>query len=204
MTRSDARKTNRGKKGANGDGTLYHRKDGRWEIAYTVDGQRHRFVSKDRSEVHRRLMAGLKAREEGVHQGATRESTGTFLHTWLPGMRPQLRYSTWGYEKYLRIHILPVIGKVPLARLGPQHVLSMQDRMLSAGASPTSAHHAQAVLHRALEDAVRWGSFRGTWRDWSSRPKWPALRCGRYPLSRLLCSSKPQPASASKPSGFLR
>jgi integrase len=148
----------RGKKGANGDGTLYHRKDGRWEVAYTVDGRRHRFVSRNRSEVHRHLMAGLKAREEGVHQRATRETTATFLHTWLPGMRPQLRYSTWvRYEKYLRIQILPIVGNVPLARLGPQHVRSMQDRMLSAGASPTSVHHAQAVLHRALEDAVRWG-----------------------------------------------
>ncbi|SRR6266566_1400667 len=158
MIGSDARKTNRGKKGANGDGTLYHRRDGRWEVAYTVDGRRHRFVGKNRSEVHRRLLAGLKAREEGNHQRPTRETTGSFLHTWLPGMRPQLRYSTWvRYEKYLRIHVLPVIGNVPLARLGPQHVRSMQDRMLGTGASPTSVHHAQAVLHRALEDAVRWG-----------------------------------------------
>jgi len=103
-------------------------------------------------------LAGLKAREEGNHQRPTRETTGSFLHTWLPGMRPQLRYSTWvRYEKYLRIHVLPVIGNVPLARLGPQHVRSMQDRMLGTGASPTSVHHAQAVLHRALEDAVRWG-----------------------------------------------
>lgn len=158
MGKSDTRKTKRGKKGANGDGTLYHRKDGRWEVAYTVEGHRHRFVSKSRSEVHRRLTAGLKAREDGNHQRPTRETAGTFLQAWLPGMRPQLRYSTWvRYEKYLRIHILPVIRKVPLLRLGPQHVRAMQDRMLAGGASPTSVHHAQAVLHRALEDAVRWG-----------------------------------------------
>ncbi len=158
MIDSDPRKTNRGKKGANGDGTLYHRKDGRWEVAYTVEGRRHRFVSRSRPEAHRRLMSGLKAREEGVHQRPTRETTGGFLQTWLPGMRPQLRYSTWvRYEKYLRLHILPVIGKVPLVRLGPQHVRAMQDRMLAGSASPTSVHHAQAVLHRALQDAVRWG-----------------------------------------------
>ncbi|MHB1576381.1 MAG: site-specific integrase [Candidatus Dormibacteria bacterium] len=29
--------------------------------------------------------------------------------------------------------------------------------MLDAGISPTTAHHAHAVLHRALADAVRWG-----------------------------------------------
>jgi integrase len=158
MMRSDAQKTSRRRRAANGDGTLYHRKDGRWEIAYTVDGQRHRFVSRSRSEVRRRLMAGLKAREEGIHQRPTRETAATFLNTWLPGMRPQLRYSTWvRYEKYLRIHVLPVIGSVPLVRLGPQHVRAVQERMLAKRASPTSVHHAQAVLHRALEDAVRWG-----------------------------------------------
>jgi integrase len=158
MIKTRSRKAIRGKKGANGDGTLYHRADGRWEVAYTVEGHRHRFVSKSRSEVHRRLTAGLKARDEGVHQRPTRETAGTFLQTWLPGMRSQLRYSTWvRYEKYLRIHILPVIRKVPLVRLGPQHVRAMQERMLAGGASPTSVHHAQAVLHRALQDAVRWG-----------------------------------------------
>src|SRR6202022_1814691 len=52
---------------------------------------------------------------------------------------------------------LPVIRKVPLVRLGPQHVRATQDRMLAGGASPTSVHHAQAVLHRALQDAIRWG-----------------------------------------------
>jgi len=45
MMRSDARKINRRKRAANGDGTLYHRKDGRWKIAYSVDGRRHRFAS---------------------------------------------------------------------------------------------------------------------------------------------------------------
>jgi integrase len=158
MIKMRSRKTTRGKKGANGDGTLYHRADGRWEVAYTVEGRRHRFVSRSRPEAHRRLMAGLKAREDGLHQRPTRETAGSFLRTWLPGMRPHLRFSTWiRYEKYLRVHIVPAIGRIPLVRLGPLHIRTMQERMLSGGASPTSVHHAQAVLHRALEDAVRWG-----------------------------------------------
>jgi integrase len=77
------------------------------------------------------------------------------LEDWLPGMRPRIRYSTWRrYRQLIERHILPACGRISLARLSPTDVQRMVNRILGAGLSPTTAHHAHAVLRRALRDAV--------------------------------------------------
>ena len=145
-------------KHANGEGSVFRRKDGRWEAAVVLDGHRYRFYGPTREAVNGQLVAALKAHQDGSLPSGGRETVGRFWEVWLPGMQPLLRPRTWiRYEELGRIHLLPVVGGVRLAKMGPQHVREIHSRMLEAGISPTTAHHAHAVLHRALADAVRWG-----------------------------------------------
>ena len=145
-------------KRANGEGTIYHRKDGRWEAAIVLGGRRHRLYGSTREAVNRQLVAALKAHEDGFLPNGGRETFGHYWEVWLPGMQPHLRPRTLQrYEELGRLHLIPVLGRVQLSQLGPQHVREVHRRMLDAGISPTTAHHAHAVLHRALADAVRWG-----------------------------------------------
>jgi integrase len=145
-------------KHANGEGSVFRRKDGRWEAAVVLDGHRFRFYGPTREVVNGELVAALKAHQDGYLPGGGRETFGRFWEVWLPGMQPLLRPRTWlRYEELGRIHLLPVLERVWLGKIGPQHVREVHCRMLEAGISPTTAHHAHAVLHRALADAVRWG-----------------------------------------------
>ena len=84
-----------------------------------------------------------------------RGSVADLLKDWLPGMRQRIRYPTWRrYWELIECHIAPALGRIALARLSPIHVQRMVTGILEAGLSPTTAHHAHAVLRRALRDAV--------------------------------------------------
>ena len=57
--------------------------------------------------------------------------------------------------EYVRLHISPELGNVPLAKLTAQQVQALYARKLDDGLSPTTVHHLHAVLHRALKAALR-------------------------------------------------
>src|SRR5207253_6948359 len=84
----------------------------------------------------------------------------SFLATWLEDRRSQLRPASWRRsEEYVRIHIVPYIGRVTLARLTPQHLTHLYDDRLRAGLSAASVHHLHATIHTALQQAVRWNQI---------------------------------------------
>ncbi|MGH7777290.1 MAG: tyrosine-type recombinase/integrase, partial [Candidatus Dormibacterales bacterium] len=141
----------------NGEGSIFRRKDGRFEARIFIDGQRRSKCAKTQRELQRWLSEARRARDLGLPLIDSRQTLEAFLTSWLPGRRNQIRHGTWSHQEWIvRRYIVPVIGQVQVARLRPQHVQLMQDRMLEAGLSPTTVHHAHAVLHRALQDAVRW------------------------------------------------
>jgi integrase len=145
-------------KRANGDGSIHQRKDGRWCASISLDhGKRKHFLSLDRDEVARKLRAALKARDDGLPTITERQTVAQFLKSWLEAVRPSIRERTWvRYEQYVRLHAVPDLGKLPLTRLTPQHLQRLYSDRLKAGLSPTSVHHLHAMLHSALDQAVRW------------------------------------------------
>jgi integrase len=85
------------------------------------------------------------------------QTLGQYLTTWPGDVRSQLRPSShWRYSDYAR-HLVAGLGKVPLAKLTPQHVQSFYTAKLAEGLSSSTVHHLHGVLHRALKDAVHQG-----------------------------------------------
>jgi integrase len=65
---------------------------------------------------------------------------------------------TWsGYEQRVRLHITPVLGSRPLAKLGPNDIQRLLDAKLTSGLSPRSVQYIHATLRAALGVARRWG-----------------------------------------------
>ena len=58
----------------------------------------------------------------------------------------------------VRIHLIPQLGSTSLARLGPQQVQRAYARGIEKGLSPTTVGMMHGVLHKALDQAVRWGA----------------------------------------------
>ena len=89
------------------------------------------------------------------HRHPGRLSEG--LAPWLRGLEGTVRPTPVAqYRGDLRCHVIPRLGRVPLARLTPQHLQELYSELRTAGLSPMSIRYVHAELHRALEQAVRW------------------------------------------------
>jgi integrase len=143
----------------NAEGSIYKRGDGRWAAAVSLpNGRRKAYYGRTREAVAAKLAAALKAQQDGLPLVGERQRVREYLTSWLEATRPSLRPRTWlRYEQYVRLHAVPGIGQVALARLTPQHLQRLYAGRLDAGLSAMSVRHLHAVLHRALEQACRWG-----------------------------------------------
>ncbi len=149
-------------KRSNGEGSIRWRRDrgGRWEARYfiQVDGAwiRRSLFAPTKERAAQGMRAVLTARDAGTHPIPARETVGTFIDAWLTGAQPTLRPRTFaGYSAIVRDHIRPRLGGIPLARLQPAAVQRFYSDLL-ATRSPKTVRNVAAVLHRALEQGVRW------------------------------------------------
>jgi integrase len=86
-------------------------------------------------------------------------TTGQWLEWWIAEVLPgTVKDGTvTNYRDVTHSYLIPHVGRVPLARLGPEHVQAMMRAMERAGLSPRTVSLARTVLRRSLGDAVRWG-----------------------------------------------
>lgn len=148
-----------GKRG-NGEGSVRKRADGRWEARLRLSGNRRKhFYGETRGEVVKALQAFQRQLEQGTAVTGEKLTVGRYLSDWLGGCKPPvLEYSTWRvYEIYLRVHIQPALGTAKLTQLSPQQVQKFYAEKLASGKSSTYVRHMHAFLHKALDDALRFG-----------------------------------------------
>lgn len=163
------------KRRGNGEGSIYQRKDGRWVATLSLPaGRRKSIYGKTRQDVARKLPAAQKAVQDGLPLPSENQRFGSFLTSWLESVKPSLRPETWRrYESQIRRHAVPELGKVRLARLTPQHLQKLYASRLEAGLHPSSVVHLHAVIHRALEQAVRYGLVARNVASLVDRPRIP-------------------------------
>lgn len=145
-------------KRGNSEGSITKRKDGLWQAAITLEGgKRKYFYAKNRQEAARKLAEALRDRDKGVLIVTdSRQTLGAYLSTWLNTTKAAIRPRTWQrYEQYVRVHIVPSLGTVSLAKLTPQQVQALYTAKLAEGLSTTTVNHLHQVLHRALDTALR-------------------------------------------------
>lgn len=143
-------------KNVNGDGSVYKRDKG-YEAAITVDGKRRtqRAATKTEAEAALRRLRAL--RDTGRLPRKVDTKTGEFLAYWLDSRKSSLRYSTWRrYSELLLGKAVPVIGALPLVKLGAIHLQDLYSKSLTAGLSERTVLHLHRVLHTALADAEDW------------------------------------------------
>ncbi len=148
------------KRRGKGEGSITRLSDGRWQARVSLpNGRRKAFYGRTRLEVAERLKRALAAQQQGLPLVRERQTVGQFLTHWLEDVaRPSVRPRTYAsYAQLLRLHLLPGLGRVPLAKLSPQHVQSFLNSKLAAGLSARTVQYLHAILRRALGQAERWG-----------------------------------------------
>jgi integrase len=147
------------RKRANGEGSVSRRPDGRWMGRITLpNGRRKTLYGPTKDETAKMVRALVHQQDAGVPIPTEDPPLRDFLQTWLAAVEHTLRPTTYRrYEQVVRTDLIPELGGVRLSKLNPAHVHRLHGSLLNRGLSTTSVHHVHAVLHRALNQGVRWG-----------------------------------------------
>ncbi len=128
----------------------------RWRVVVTMaDGRRVWRTAHSLREAERIRLALVEARE--LDLDPTRQTLADYLRSWIAGLRDakvqRVRPRTLDhYELIIERHIVPALGSYKLSAVTGRRVQSWLDADPGA---PRSVHHHHAVLHRALNVAVR-------------------------------------------------
>lgn len=147
---------------ANGEGTIYRRKDGRYEgAAYftAADGKRKRVrvYGKTRTDVRTQLTGLLARSDRGQVLPDRSWRLGDYLDRWLATVvRNTCRPKTYErYEGIIRIYLKPQLGPTKLNRLTVATLQAFINEQVSAGRSANMVAKMRIVLGAALTQAQR-------------------------------------------------
>lgn len=103
-----------------------------------------------------KLAKALSDREGGLAFDAKNLTLKEYLDLWLEtSVKDTVRLTTFqGYERIVRLHINPTLGRVKLDNLTPTHLRGLYRDRLDAGLSPRRVQLVHTTLPKALKQAV--------------------------------------------------
>ena len=146
------------RKRANSEGSITRLRDGRYQARMTLPGGRRKaFYGETRTEAAQKLLQAQTAIANGLPLAGGRLAVRPFLEAWLrDSAEHKVRRKTYvRYQELVRLHIVPEIGRVTLAKLTPQHVERMMAGVAKKGVAPRTVSHCRAVLRNSLNHAMR-------------------------------------------------
>jgi integrase len=147
---------------ANGEGSIYHRKDGRWEAAAyvsTASGirKRVRVYGRTREEAHNKKLAVQAQAQKGIPVPDKSWKLADFLDYWLEqSVRKNDKLTTYErYETVVRLHLKPRLGKFRLVELSVPLVQQFFNEQSTIGRSAATLDNTRKVLRACLTEAER-------------------------------------------------
>lgn len=104
------------------------------------------------------LVQLLHQRDQGIDQPSGRMTVAEYLQQWL-SVYAKVNTAPKTYKRYeeiARVHLVPVVGAIPLTKLRPLHIQEVYTRVLQKGLSARTALHCHRVLREALQHALKW------------------------------------------------
>jgi integrase len=145
---------------AKGDG-ITKRKDGLYMARYTVqtpDGPKRKTIyGRKYNEVKRKRDLAVGDAAKGIYFDDENMTVSEYMIRWLEdSAKGDLGRRTYhNYKLQIRRHISPTFGRLKLSNLTATHIQALYAARLREGLKPSSVRYIHAVLHRALEQAVR-------------------------------------------------
>lgn len=139
------------------------------EMGRDADGKRRQkwhTVHGTKADAQRELVQLLHSVNTGTYVEPARTTVADYLDRWLEdSARSSVAAKTFErYKEIVNLHLKPLLGHHRLPKLQPLHIQSAYLNALRGGRkdgrpgglSPQTVLHHHRVLHRALEQAVRW------------------------------------------------
>ncbi len=149
---------------ASGSGSIRQRPDGLWEARISIGSDpatgkpiRRSVYGNTQKTVREQMTAILRELDKGTYQAPNKQKVKEWLDIWMDTfcknkVKP-LTYSS--YDGIIKNHIVPAIGNVQLQTLNGTHVQKLYNSMTDAGLSGKTVKNVSAVLHKALNQAVK-------------------------------------------------
>ena len=149
------------RKRANGEGSVFRRKDGLWSAELTQpNGKRKTFYGKTRTKVLEKRKDFITDLARGrIAMSPDRKSLAQWLDHWLDNIqREDVAESTLGQQQWrVNKHIKPRIGSVSLARIEVDHIERLHADMKRAKVGLRT----RQLVHEDLRNALRVATERG-------------------------------------------
>ena len=150
------------RRSANGAGSIYRRKDGRYEAAVyleTAAGRRKRvrMYADSRADAQLKLAEAMARERRGLAVPDRAWTVAEYLDYWMhdvAGTKRRPRTMEL-YEGYIRRYLKPALGSKPLTRLSVADVQRVCNQYLTAGKSVRCVQIMRMVLSAALTRAMR-------------------------------------------------
>jgi len=171
LTHHTGENTMANKRGQN-EGTIYKRKDGSWAAQVSIQGRRLTKYTKTQSEARTWLRTTLSQVDNGITFLGAQMVLGKYLEQWLVTVKTSVRPKT--YEQYKQIvtsHIVPILGRIKLKDVRPDHIQSLYNNKLKSGTSNRTVRMIHSVLHVSLAQALKMGLIGRNPADAVTRPK---------------------------------
>ena len=137
----------------------------KYELRRGADGQRKTKMKACPSMNKKEAQASLAAIELKIRNGEYATSNHTissYLKEWLAYTRTSLAVSTASmYELIIHAHIVPILGNVKISELTPMHIQRFYSELQTGHSGrrklgPKSVQNIHGLLHKSLDQAVRW------------------------------------------------
>jgi lysyl-tRNA synthetase class I len=180
----------------NGEGSIRRCTDGRWEGRYavhTAEGRKQKTVyGKTRKEVAAKLTEAMAGRDNGLVFDAGKLTVGDHLGRWLDDVvKPSASHRTFSTNaQQVRTHLFPTVGRIKLKGLRKAQIDPLYREKVDCVLSPSTVRRLHAVLHKALEEAVK-----GEW-----IPRNPAAHANRSKVKQ----TEIEPLDAKQAATFLK
>jgi integrase len=140
--------------------------------------KRKTIYSKKREEVAEKLADALSDRNKGLIFDDEKTTVEEYITRWLEdSAKGNLAPRTYSnYHLQVRRHIIPALGRKKLSKLSPANIQALYAAKLRDGLAPSSVRYIHAVLHRALDQAVKWNMIPATPPPPLTRPRSAKMR----------------------------
>jgi integrase len=142
-----------------GEGTVYPQRD-KWIAQLTLpNGKRRSKSCESKKEALNWLSAEKSKINQGLFVADNRLRIGDFLASYMSGVAEHTLRPTTLQAHYSLInnHIVPELGNIRLSDLQPNQVQAFYAQKLDEGLSKRTVQYLHAILHKALNQALRWG-----------------------------------------------
>ena len=148
------------KKRGNNEGSIHKLPSGRWRAQMTLEGQRLGCVFNTQREGLEWIRKTRGQIDDGMTYTSTQLSLGEYTQGWLINAKATKRRSTWShYEQLNRLYISPNLGRIKLKDLRAEHIQGLYNQLLEKELGVHTIRKIHALLHSALQQAVKIGSI---------------------------------------------